>query len=71
MSQRAEQLRERAAHCRRLADCITRRNDPTRLGLLAMAVRVEGSRDRGGGVTSAAEKSAEAGGRANDEDEQR
>lgn len=58
----AEYFREKAAHCRRLADAIARENDPTRVGLLSMAVEFElkAAAIEAEKMTSAAVKSAEA-----------
>jgi hypothetical protein len=39
----AESLREKAAHCRQLADAIFTKSDPTRIKLLEMAVEFERS----------------------------
>ena len=39
----AESLREKAAHCRQLADGILTKSDPTRIRLLEIAVEFERS----------------------------
>ena len=68
----AEFCREKAAHCRRLAGAIISKTDPTRVGLLAMAVEfdLKAAAIEAEKVTSLAVKTAETSAQGSDGDDQ-